>query len=414
MIGLFGNGKNRNVTFFTKPINIINMATGDVYKLRLESIAPGGDALGRFDGKPIFVKWGAPDETVLCRIIEDRKTWARAKLLEITEPSPARTEKNCPCYGKCGGCNLQHIDYKAQIDVKTNILKDSFRRIGGFVPPEPEIFASSPWEYRNRMQFHCARPESGEKFNFGLKGDDGEIISINDCPVAVTKIRELLRQKETFRLPLEKDRFTVFSKDAVLLNEGGQQRGKINLLGKDILLDAGVFFQSNCSVLEKLILELQKIAEAAPRNMPMADLYCGVGLFAVFLGDMFPKVILAEENKSAVSLARENLKGANAEFFALRDTDWPHTLLRRKDSFGFAVVDPPRTGLAPKLQAALAQDGPPVLAYVSCDPAALARDAKTLTGGSYKMEKLTFFDFYPQTSHIESLAIFRKNSHKER
>jgi len=207
-----------------------------------------------------------------------------------------------------------------------------------------------------------------------------------------------------------------------LLNEGGRQRGKIKLFDKEILLDAGVFFQSNCSVLEKLIPELQKTAEAAPRNLPMADLYCGAGLFAVFLGGMFPKVILAEENKSAVSLARENLKGTNAEFFALRDTDWQKTILRRKEKIGFAVVDPPRTGLAPKLAAAVAQaasqqaaaqqaaaqEGPPVLAYVSCDPAALARDSKILTGGGYKLQRLAFFDFYPQTSHIESLAVFVK------
>jgi 23S rRNA (uracil1939-C5)-methyltransferase len=384
------------------------MTTGDVYKLRLESIAPGGDALGRFDGKPVFVKGGAPDETVCCRIVEERKTWARAELLEITEPSPSRVEKTCPFYGKCGGCNLQHIEYNAQLAVKINILKDSFRRIGGLVPPEPETFTSSPWEYRNRMQFHCVRPVSGEKFNFGLKGGDGEIIEVEDCPVAVHGIRKFLRQKEAFPLPLEKDRFTVFSKDALLLSEGGQQRGKIDLLEKNILLDAGVFFQSNCSVLEKLILELQKIAEGSARNLPMADLYCGVGLFAVFLGGMFSKTVLAEENKSAVSLARENLKGANAEFYALRDTDWPRTFLRKKDSFGFAIIDPPRTGLAPKLAAALAQDGPPVLAYVSCDPAALARDSKILTSGGYKMQKLAFFDFYPQTSHIESLAVFIK------
>jgi 23S rRNA (uracil1939-C5)-methyltransferase len=384
------------------------MTTGDVYKLRLESIAPGGDALGRFDGKPVFVKGGAPDETVCCRIVEERKTWARAELLEITEPSPVRVEKTCPFYGKCGGCNLQHIEYNAQLEVKTNILKDSFRRIGGLVPPEPEIFASSPWEYRNRMQFHCLRPADGEKFSFGLKGDDGEIIAVPDCPVAVPRIRELLRQKETFQLPLEKDRFTVFSKDTLLLSEGGQQRGKIDLLEKNILLDAAVFFQSNCSVLEKLIAELQKIAEGAQRNMPMADLYCGVGLFAVFLGGMFTKTVLAEENKSAVSLARESLKGTNAEFFALRDTEWPRTFLRKKDGFGFIVVDPPRAGLAPKLAASLAQDGPPVLAYVSCDPAALARDSKILTGGGYKIQKLAFFDFYPQTSHIESLVVFTK------
>jgi len=407
------------------------MAIGDVYKLHMESIAPGGDALGRFDGKPVFVEGGAPDEIVCCRITDERKTWARAELLEIIEPSTSRVESACAFYGKCGGCNLQHIDYDTQLAVKAAILKDSLLRIGGLQPPGltaseaadsgqcslmPEVFSSPPWEYRNRMQFHCFRQNVQKdcSLKFGLMGRrSGEIIAVSDCPVAAPKIREHLRSGGNgILLPPEKDRFTVFSKDEVLLNEGGQCKGKIKLLEKEIVLDAGVFFQSNCFMLEKLILELQKIAEDvgidAGQNAAMADLYCGVGTFAVFLGEVFPKLILAEENKSAVSLARENLRRASAEFFALRDTDWQRAFLRQRAAFGFAVVDPPRAGLAPKLAAALAQDGPPVLAYVSCDPASLARDAKILINGGYGLNKLMLFDFYPQTAHIESLAVFER------
>jgi 23S rRNA (uracil1939-C5)-methyltransferase len=140
----------------------------------------------------------------------------------------------------------------------------------------------------------------------------------------------------------------------------------------------------------------------------MADLYCGAGTFSVFLEGMFPKIFLAEENKTAVSLARINLSATNAVYFALRDKDWLDTILHRKNSFGFAVVDPPRTGLSPKIAQVLAQSGPPLLAYVSCDAASLARDSGILINGSYKMTKLMLFDFYPQTSHIESLAVFKR------
>jgi 23S rRNA (uracil1939-C5)-methyltransferase len=393
------------------------MAVKDVYKLRLESIAPGGDALGRLEGKPVFVEGGAPDETVCCRIVQEHNTWAKAELLEVVEPSPVRVNAPCAFYAQCGGCNLQHIDYDAQLAAKTAILKDSFVKIGGLQPPQTVIVPSPPWEYRNRMQFHCLRQKAKgtETRQYGLMGrHSGEIIDIQDCPVAVTGIRELLkspkgngREGNELTLPVEKDRFTVFSKDGVLLSEGGRQKGKITLLDKEILIDAGLFFQSNCLMLEKLIAELRVIAVETDTNMPMADLYCGVGTFAYFLKDMFPSITLAEENKTAVSLARENLRGSNAEFFAIRDTDWPRTLLRRKDAFGFAVVDPPRAGLAPKLASALAQEGPPVLAYVSCDAASLARDCKILTNGRYALKKLSFFDFYPQTAHIESLAVLK-------
>ena len=388
------------------------MAVGDVFKLRLESIAFGGAALARFEGKPVFVEGGAPDETVLCRTVEEHKTWARAELLEIIEASNCRTAPACGFYGTCGGCNLQHISYDVQLAAKTAVLKDSILRIGGFSPPEPEIFASPPWEYRNRMQFHCfrqlAKRENSPKFGLMGRGS-GEIIAVSDCPIAEPGIRELLRcGAKALPLPPEKDRFTVFSSGSSLLSEGGVQQGKINLLDREVLLDAGVFFQSNISMLEKLILELREISKGADCNLPMADLYCGVGTFALFLGGPFPKTVLAEENKKAVSIARENLKGRDVEFFALRDTDWASTFMRRGHSFSFAVVDPPRAGLAPKLAASLAQDGPPLLAYVSCDAAALARDSKVLTNGNYKLRSLSLFDFYPQTAHIESLAVFEK------
>jgi 23S rRNA (uracil1939-C5)-methyltransferase len=387
------------------------MSAGDVYNLKLESIAAGGDALGRFNGKPVFVQGGAPDEAALCRITEERSSWARGELLEVVQPSPVRVESACPYYGKCGGCNLQHISYEAQLEAKVNILKEAFTRIGGFSPPQIEVISCPPFEYRNRMQFHCLRQKAlgDDSPKFGLKGrKSGEIIPVKDCPVAVQGIRQILQNGgKTITLPPEKDRFTIFSHEDILLNEGGAERGKISILGKDLMADAGVFFQSNVCMLEKLILKLQKTAEGADRNLPMADLYCGVGTFAVFLGDMFAKTILAEENKKAVSIARENLRGKDIEFFALTDSEWKGNLLKKKE-FGFVLVDPPRAGLAASAAQALAQDGHRLLSYVSCEPSALARDAKVLINGGYKPEELTLFDFYPQTAHIETLALFVK------
>jgi len=389
------------------------MAAGDIVKIKLESIAPGGDALGRLDeGKPVFVEGGAPCEIVHCRITEDRKTWARAELLEIIEPSPVRIKAACSSYAQCGGCNLQHIDYNAQLELKASILRDSFQRIGGITPPEIEIIACAPFEYRNRMQFHCLRQKAkGNNYGFGFKGhSSGEIIAVTDCPIAAPQIRELIRSQCGIPLPVEKDRFTVFAKDDVLLNEGGLQKGKIKLLEKEIFADASLFFQSNCFMLEKLIANLRRIAGNADLSLPMADLYCGVGTFALFLGEIFANISLAEENKNAVALARENLRGINAEYFALRDTEWQRALFCRKRSFSFAVIDPPRAGLNSKLAQALAENGPSLLAYVSCDAASLSRDAKILVNGGYILKELKFFDFYPQTAHIESLAVFERKA----
>ena len=402
------------------------MAAGDVLKLHLENIASGGEALGRIEGKPVFTEGGAPNETVLVRITQDKNTWARALLLEIIKPSPLRVDPVCPYYGinagscaaSCGGCNLLHINYQTQINAKISILKELFLKIAALDLQEIEVVSYQdydPFEYRNRMQFHCLREKTKSvKSSFGLIGrKSGEIIAVNDCPVAEKGIRKLLNQNEKtarITLPPEKDRFTIFSKDGILLNEGGFTRGKIKILDKEIIIDAGVFFQSNCYMLEKLILEMRCIAEKANTNFPMADLYCGIGTFAFFLGDIFPDFILAEENKTAISIARENLKGQKADFFALKDSEWPRALLRKNArgfEFDFAVIDPPRAGLNRELAAALAQNGPSLLAYVSCDAASLARDSKILTLG-YKLIKIIFFDFYPQTSHIESMAVFER------
>jgi 23S rRNA (uracil1939-C5)-methyltransferase len=138
----------------------------------------------------------------------------------------------------------------------------------------------------------------------------------------------------------------------------------------------------------------------------MADLYCGVGVFAAFLGDLFPRVDLVEENSAAIALARENTRGLKTALFAQTLDRWVTN--HAVDGYGFMVVDPPRQGLSPALRQALARKGPPTLAYVSCDAATLARDSGELIAGAYRLERLAGYDFYPQTSHIESLAVFRR------
>jgi 23S rRNA (uracil1939-C5)-methyltransferase len=170
-------------------------------------------------------------------------------------------------------------------------------------------------------------------------------------------------------------------------------------------MDAGVFFQSNGIMLEKLIAGLLPIAANADTSLPMADLYCGVGTFAAFLGERFPRADLVEENPDAIVLARENVRGMETRLFAQTGDLWARGC-SMDGGYGFMVADPPRQGLTPALRRALAQKGPPVLAYVSCDPATLARDSGELIAGGYRLERLTGYDFYPQTAHIESLAVF--------
>ncbi|MCL1991483.1 MAG: methyltransferase [Spirochaetes bacterium] len=390
----------------------------DILKLKIEGFSSGGEGAAKAAGKSIFVEGGLPGETAVCRITGDRGDWAQAEIVELLEASPDRVNAECPFYGTCGGCNLQHLSYPAQLAAKTLILKEAFWRIGGFGSVQPLPAPCTPWGYRNRMQFHAIRQFdrrfAGAPWGFKAKGSS-QIIPAADCPVADTGIRALLRQggkeAQAFFVSPEKDRVNVYSRGGLLLSEAGVARGKTRLLDRDIAVDAGVFFQSNGEMLERLISDLCQIAQGLPqaaRSLPMADLYCGVGTFAAFLAGVFPAADLVEENKAALSLARENLRGvSNTRFFAKRAEDWAKSA--RLDGYGLIVADPPRQGLAASLAGRLAERGPAFLAYISCSPASLARDGKALSR-CYDLLGLRFYDFYPQTAHIESLAIFARRA----
>jgi len=379
------------------------------HKAHIEKITAGGAGLAHIEGKAVFIEGTAPGETVLCRITAEHRSWTQAKLLEVLEPSPDRVLPACPLWGKCGGCNMQHLSYPAQIAAKTAILTEAFTRIGGFSPPQPLVFPSEPWEYRNRMQFHVSDTV------WGLKArKKGEIIPLSDCLIADPGIRSLLqgenRKKQSLLLPPGKDRFTVYARNGLFLSEGGAARGKTQVFDRELTLDAGVFFQSNGAMLEKLIIDLQKIAATTDQTLPMADLYCGVGTFAAFLGESFPHIDLVEENKTALSLARENLnQHKSAMFYAQRSEQWAKSSLFPGNArhYGLITIDPPRQGFDPALARALAANGPPLLAYISCEPATLARDSAILLEG-YELRELRLYDFYPQTAHIESFAIFSR------
>jgi 23S rRNA (uracil1939-C5)-methyltransferase len=379
------------------------MAGSEIFGARVERIASGGAGIAAHEGKRVFVEFAAPGELVRCQIKKDHKTWAEAEILEILEPSPQRVEPVCPLYGRCGGCTLQHLSYEAQIAAKTAILREAFSRIGGIVQNGIRLRKSAPFEYRNRLQFHrtaCNHPGFKERKSSGL-------VVLDECPVADNGIREALREGKLLPPP-DRERFSVFSSRNTFLCEGGTERGRVSILDRELAMDVRVFFQSNAAMLEPLVVDLIAAASKADRALPLADIYCGVGTFASFLGGEFSKIDLVEENKTSLELARENMPaGKKVNYHALTDTAWSKTQ-KKKRAWGFMVLDPPRKGLSLTMREFLAWSGPELLAYVSCDPATLARDSRFLLEGGYALKELTMYDFYPQTAHIESLAVFSR------
>jgi 23S rRNA (uracil1939-C5)-methyltransferase len=261
------------------------------------------------------------------------------------------------------------------------------------------------------MQFHRTAVKLP-----GLKErKSSRLVALNDCPIADGGIRNALREGNLILPPDPKmERFAVFSCQKTFLSEGGLEKGRVSILGRELAMDVAVFFQSNTVMLELLVMDLMTAASSADRTLPLADIYCGVGTFASFLGSGsqenpgFQEIDLVEENKAAIALARENIpKNKKVNYYGLTDTDWAKTQTKGR-AWGFMVLDPPRKGLSRPLREFLARSGPELAAYVSCDPATLARDSRTLLEGKYTLEELTLYDFYPQTAHIESLALFRR------
>jgi 23S rRNA (uracil1939-C5)-methyltransferase len=379
------------------------MARGDFFTAPVERLAAGGSGIVHTAGQAIFVEYTAPGDRVLGRITETHKTWARGELLEIREPSADRVVPACPLYGTCGGCSLQHLSYPVQLREKEGILRDALTRIGGIPGPFPIKTVPSPeYGYRNRVQFH-AIPGEGR---LGFKArKSGRIIPLTDCPIADEGLRRALAAGD-IPLPHGRPRFAAYSRNKVLLCEGKDGPAAVRYLDRDIYLDAGLFFQGNAAVLEKLIPDLCALVGRA-EGAAAADIYCGVGTFAAFLRDRFSHIDMVEMNKAALDLARLNVPGEGCQYFALPDDAWVRRA-PRKGVYGFAVVDPPRQGLSPVTRQWLADAGPPLLAYVSCDPATLARDSASLLAGGYNLESVTFYDFYPQTAHIETLAVFNR------
>ncbi|GHU79082.1 putative RNA methyltransferase [Spirochaetia bacterium] len=390
------------------------MAMGEIFTAPVEAIVSGGAGLARFEGRPVFIGLTAPGDMVRARIVREHSGWAEGEPAEIITPSPKRISPACPLFGICGGCSLQHLAYEDQLEAKAAILKDAFTRIGGLKTlPEPQIHPGPPWEYRNRVQFH--RIIKG-KYRIGFKSRKSEeLVPIPDCPIVDPGIRELLCAGDIIPPP-DRDRFTLYSRGGLVLQEGRQIRGKVTISGRELTMDAGVFFQSNALMQEALIKDLIKIAAQADNTRPMADIYCGVGAFAFFLQEMFKRIDLIEENKTALALARENVRGNENGYFALTDDQWVKGPGQKAANHGFIVADPPRQGLSPAMRKWLSSlvaqkdtsGGVPSLAYVSCDPATLARDSRELMAGGYELAELHLYDFYPQTAHIESLALFRE------
>ena len=372
-------------------------------RLEIKKLVAGGDGLAFLDGKAVFVPLALPGETVEARLNGGRRDYATAELVEVVEASPHRVTPPCPIYAQCGGCNLQHLSYQKQVEEKGLILAEALRRTGGLDLGSVSVLGSVPFAYRNRLQLHFS-PEGRVGF---MRRSATSVVEAPGCPIAVPVAQAWIearagttqaRDELAPHLP-GRDRFLLFGYGDELWVEGRDGEVELRVAGEPIRFHVAGFFQSNLHMLERLIPELLEglSGESA------ADLYCGVGLFAHFLAPRFAHLTCVEQDRRALALARRNVGGAGREFSAMAVEKWiagPGAARR----FDCVLVDPPRAGLSASVRAWLARAKIRSLLYVSCDPVTLARDLGDLVRSGYRLESLRGFDFYPQTSHVESYA----------
>ena len=410
----------------------MNQPTFDIL---LEKLTYGGEAMGRLpDGRAVFVPFGLPGEQVRVRLTQDKQNFARGELLEVLTASPNRIAPKCKHFGKCGGCHYQNLSYENQLLAKTEILRDQFQRIGKIENPPIKPVVPSPreWNYRNHIQFHltaegklgfvnskgnsvfpieeCHLPETGiDSFWRELQFESNKEVERVSLRAGHNEELMVVLESENFETPeleIEADVSVVHLFDEHPVVIAGRDHFVVSVLEKDFRVSAASFFQVNTKMAEKMV---EHILAHLPVSMSttVLDVYCGVGLFSKFFAAKCQQVIGIETSESACEDFVFNLdEFDNVELYEGAAEEILPGLAGRLDSSTFAIVDPPRAGIEKHALDAIIIIKPQIIAYVSCDPSTLARDAARLINGGYRLVEVTPFDLFPQTYHIESISIF--------
>ena len=362
--------------------------------LALTGLAPTGEAIGRHEGMVVFVPFGLPGETVRVRLVERKRSFARAEIVERLNDAPERVEPACPYFGRCGGCDWQHMAYTEQLRTKTALVAEQLARIGKLADPPVRACIGSPaaYEYRNHARLHVTVDG-----RIGYRAARSHVIvPVADCPICEPALRFTIADLAAQRVdPAQGDEIVLRTwEDAIEVNGFAHRTSE------------GAFFQANTAI-TGLLVNAVADALALRGGEHVLDLYCGVGLFTVPIAQRGAQVTGVEANPQAAADAERNLLAAGAAGRILT-ADVSEALsnpLIAGQSWDSMLLDPPRTGVdAPALAALMALRAPRLL-YVSCEPATLARDLRILVDGGYTLQWAQPFDMFPQTRHVETLAV---------
>jgi len=457
-----------------RPAEMIPVRRGQVYEIRIERLGTSGEGVGRYENFTVFVPQALPNERVLTVIEEVKKTYARGRIQKILQESPARVTPLCEIYDECGGCQLQHLSYEEQLHAKRAQVVDALTHIGKLpqILVNETLRADAPWNYRNKMQFpiglhkgrlvvgcfaqgshriintencHIQRSannelantvrEVAEKLHIPVYNEDthkgilrhivGRVGRGNELmAVIVTATKQLPRAKDFVRLLRERlpHLVSVHQNIQTYRNNVIMGRDTELLWGRPTILDTlgrlnfhispRSFFQVNTRQAERLYEQALTYADLHGTET-VIDAYCGTGTITLFLAQKARKVYGIEIVQPAILDARKNVRDnhvKNAEFIVGDATAVMPALYKQGIRPDVVVVDPPRAGCTEIVLRTFANMKPQRIVYVSCNPATLARDLAILKDLGYITQEVQPVDLFPQTSHVENVALLMRKS----
>ncbi|MBR2215480.1 MAG: 23S rRNA (uracil(1939)-C(5))-methyltransferase RlmD [Selenomonadaceae bacterium] len=450
----------------------IPVTVGQVCTVKIESMGESGEGVGRYQGFTLFIPQALPGEDVTATVTAVKKNYALGRLQGIITAAPGRVEPPCPHYPRCGGCQLQHLSYPEQLKVKRQKVKDALRHIGGLpnVPVLP-VLGGEPWHYRNKMQFPVGKTQGKivlgcfaagshqiidtpacliqQEYNnelatvmrrliaelkitvynedkhtgllrhvMGRVGSDGELMAVlvtatekfPQAKMLVKKLREALPQLASVQQNIQ-----TYHNNVILGRETKLLWGKPTISDRlgDLRFNISPrsFFQVNTAQATTLYGQVLAYANLHGRE-EVIDAYCGTGTITLFLAAKAGRVYGTEIVSTAVQDAKKNARDnrlKNVEFLLGDAKHLLPTLQKKGLRADVIVTDPPRAGCDAAVLTAFAQMHPRRIVYVSCNPATLARDLKILQGLGYQTKEVQPVDMFPQTTHVECVALLTRD-----
>ncbi|MBU1044720.1 MAG: methyltransferase [Candidatus Omnitrophica bacterium] len=424
-------------------------------KIKIEKIVYPGKSLSREKGKIIFADQGLPGEELEVELTKQKKDYSEVNTIKVLTPSKYRILPRCKHHHICAA--YQYIEYPQQIIIKQQQLNEIFQRaLKENAPSSISLKAcSTPWHYRNKIHLHIVRQNNIAYYAYHQNKSHDEFVIIDHCMLSSENINHLLarilqiinqnkilhieeiivresRDKDQLLFCLigtdySKNRFKSLNPISCLKTEfpisgitylNKKTRIEQSISGKNFIKDtielkkfsygANSFFQINQPMLDLLILDL-KAQIPFDKQKTVVDLYCGVGLFAIILSGLVKTVFAVDSSVSSSFFLKKNLTDNKISNISTAQSDceqWISNFKRNKPDI--LIVDPPRKGLTDIIIEQLIKTPPEFIAYISCDPVTLARDLKKLIP-NYHILHTTAYDFFPQTGHIETLAVLKKS-----